>query len=573
MKHLFIFLFFFQYLSFAQRPNIDSLYIVLAKTTNTSEQLSIRLQLRTHEPLESASYLQNLEELLKLCKQLNNQNEELETLKKIKNYYGYKGDFDKYLQQSIEYANKVEKLKLREELIVAYHAIAQSFVQINKFEQAQKYINLGYKNIKTPKDSVNLWGFIEQESFIAYYRGDFKKCLDLHFKALKFAQKYNSGVEIADILNEIGLTYIQLKQYDLAVEYLNKALKMNEKWNSNAKNQKLAFIYSDLGLAYTKLNNNPMALASFNKCLELVKLTKDIRTEMETYRYIAEFYKNQGNYKEQNINLIKYHQIKDSLYNNDNRLKMMDLENQYTLQKKNSELAIQEAENLKHKNQRNIFVSIAIISGLVISFLLFFFNKIKTKNIQIEKQKVALEDLNKVKDRLFAILGHDLRTPLASLKMLLELDMYTDLPTEKKQRYFQNTLNEVNKVTNLLENLLAWANIQLKRKQTQKTKILLFDFLQEIEEQIRTLLDAKSIKIEYDLLCLSVETDKSYLEIIIRNIFLNAIKYSFEGGEILVSSSTNQKGQLIEIQDFGAGMNPEKVNAIKNMSAQSSVGT
>ena len=158
----------------------------------------------------------------------------------------------------------------------------------------------------------------------------------------------------------------------------------------------------------------------------------------------------------------KYYSIKDSLFDNDNKLKLVELENDYQLEKKNALIAKQEAETIKSKNQRNIFIAIAISTLLLAIILGLFYRRIQKKNIQISQQKEELQQLNQVKDRLFGVLSHDLRNPLVTLKTYFLMLSNSNISAEKKEKYTTQTLKSVNYTSDLLDNLLAWANSQFK---------------------------------------------------------------------------------------------------------------
>src|SRR5690606_1542671 len=121
--------------------------------------------------------------------------------------------------------------------------------------------------------------------------------------------------------------------------------------------------------------------------------------------------------------LKKFHHLKDSIFTDENKNKLVELEADYMLEKKNAEILKKVAEVVKHTNERNFFIVIAAGILLLLGAGAFFYNRIrnnnallKEKNIQISEQKNELLTLNHVKDRLFSIISHDLRNPLVTLR-------------------------------------------------------------------------------------------------------------------------------------------------------------
>jgi signal transduction histidine kinase len=572
MKYiLLLFYIFFTYEGLAQ--DLATLKRQLPTIQSPEKRLKLLETIIKAEPLESPDFLGYQQEILQLAQTLKQPYVVLKARKSIAEYYGYQGNFDAYLSQNIEIAKLAEELNDPDQLLTAYHGIAQAFVQINKFEQAQKYIDLAFKNIEKYDKKTFISNFLEQQAFIFYFKKDYQQTLKLHFEALQYARQYNQKIDVADVLTEIGLTYIQLNEPRKAVDYMNQALGIYQQIQKKDISRKISFVYSDLGLAYSQLNQHQNALDAFQRCLSMVRITNDKRTEMETYRYLSEHYHKIKKHKEENLYLVKYYSIKDSLYNNDNRLKMMDLESKFSLEKKNIQIAQREAEKEKYINQRNIFILVALVALLLVSLLTYFYQKIKAQNYLIAQQKDDLSQLNQIKNRLFAILGHDLRTPMISLRTYFELASNVTLPEETRQKYVHIILDEVNRVSHLMENLLAWAGTQIRSRQPTLVPVSLQSLVAVVGEQVQAQAEAKGIMLEWILEKQEITTDRVILEIALRNLLTNAIKYSHHEQVVKVYSSENEIHALLSVIDQGTGMSPETVAAIRHMTANSMPGT
>src|SRR4029078_10509634 len=101
------------------------------------------------------------------------------------------------------------------------------------------------------------------------------------------------------------------------------------------------------------------------------------------------------------------------------------------------------------------------------------------QNEQIRRQKDDLQSLNEVKDRLFSVIGHDLRNPLVTLKTYLSLPHDGSIPEEKISRYKMQTQQAVNQTADMLDNLLEWANTQIKNTKPVMTVINLEDCIDD----------------------------------------------------------------------------------------------
>jgi signal transduction histidine kinase len=268
------------------------------------------------------------------------------------------------------------------------------------------------------------------------------------------------------------------------------------------------------------------------------------------------------------------------LYNTDTKNKITELEADYQIEKKNISLVKQEAETNKQKNQRNIFILIALGTAILLGTLAFFYRRIKQnnallqqKNIQINKQKNELQTLNHVKDRLFSIISHDLRNPLVTLKSYLTLSDNHTLTEEKKEAFKKQTNQAVSQTSSMLDNLLVWANMQIKNTNPAITTIELEDCIDDAIGAARAQATQKNISFIKNIEVANAASDFTILEIALRNIITNAVKYSNATSEIKISTNKNNDYTFISIKDEGVGMTKEKIEELLHSDIESTTGT
>jgi signal transduction histidine kinase len=181
------------------------------------------------------------------------------------------------------------------------------------------------------------------------------------------------------------------------------------------------------------------------------------------------------------------------------------------------------------------------------------------KNIEIERRREELNKLNQVKDRLFSIVSHDLRSPLNSLKGTLAL-MEMGALSEDETKYFTGELNnELSYVLELLENLLKWAKAQMEGIETQPQKLDLHALVQSNVGLLQPIADKKQIVLSHNLLTDTIAWgDEEMIKLVIRNLLSNAIKFTKEAGTIKVESSLDNGAVQISIIDNGVGISPEQ---------------
>jgi signal transduction histidine kinase len=203
----------------------------------------------------------------------------------------------------------------------------------------------------------------------------------------------------------------------------------------------------------------------------------------------------------------------------------------------------------------------ALVSGMM---LLFddITTEIKIKE-QLKNQASELQQLNDLKDKLFSIISHDLKGPVFGVKELIHLTQ-TGLITEEE---FMSMLPEVSKnmehVAILLENLLAWTSSQLRGEYIQTQNLELKKLVTSQKNLLDRIAGEKSIQIElHGFENIWVKADKNMLELILRNLISNAIKFSPSGNRVLVSTEDQGEMKKLCVEDFGTGISEENLNKL-----------
>jgi signal transduction histidine kinase len=202
------------------------------------------------------------------------------------------------------------------------------------------------------------------------------------------------------------------------------------------------------------------------------------------------------------------------------------------------------------------------------------FKNIKSRNKQIEKQKLDIEqknlellELNATKDKLFAIIGHDLRGPLSSFITLIELLISRDdfKDTETLIKILNVIKNSANSTYDLLENLLSWAKSQRNEIVFKPEAISLNKVISEIIDLFSELTREKEICIINNIPDnTTVIADKNMITTVIRNLVSNAIKFTENGKQISLLAYKNETEHIITIKDEGVGIPPEDLSKLFN---------
>ncbi len=200
--------------------------------------------------------------------------------------------------------------------------------------------------------------------------------------------------------------------------------------------------------------------------------------------------------------------------------------------------------------------------------------QIQQQNSQIQAKAAELEEINMVKNKMFSVISHDLRAPIYALKNVFQHVNDYDMPEKDVKALIPDVLNDLNYVTELMENLLQWAKNQMGGHQAYPTVMELSEISQRITGQLRNPARAKQIVIEDQIgEGLSAMGDKEMISIVLRNLVSNAIKYTPLNGRIIISARETRTGVEVSVKDNGVGISKDALRKIKSCTFYTSKGT
>jgi signal transduction histidine kinase len=564
----------------SQNKEVDSLLKVLDATTIDSNKLNTLMQIGNLYMFNNASKgIEYFEKGITLASSLN-EKEKLARLYILNGFcYRIKADFDKSLENYLNATRIYEKEDKRNKLGSAYISVADVYSDIKNIKKASEYYDKAEIIILKQKDSFELSHLYFEKGILFDKDKDHETSMQYFQKAYAIGKLLKNDMVITNALSAIGANY---KSSGKVKEALNCYDTVKQIYTQNNKETAdlMASLYINYGEAYLKGNDLTNAKAAFEKSISYATSAGLADIEMNNYKSLATLYGNKKDYANQVFYLSKYHNLKDSLYTSDSKNQLTQLEADYKIEKKNSEIAKKEVEVSKGKQQRNIFISVAAGMLLLLGGLSFFYTRIKNKNtqlakqnIQINKQKDELQTLNSVKDRLFSIISHDLRNPLVTLRSYLSLSDNTNISEEKKQVFKKQTSQAVSQTTDMLDNLLVWANMQIKNTNANVTPVDIEEVVLDAIDNVNAQSQQKNITIHKNIQVASALGDKNILNIALRNLLTNAIKYSGENKNIFISTTQKNNQILLSVKDEGIGMTTKQIADIQNNEPETTKGT
>lgn len=191
----------------------------------------------------------------------------------------------------------------------------------------------------------------------------------------------------------------------------------------------------------------------------------------------------------------------------------------------------------------------------------------------VENQETILRTI-KTRNRLISVLTHDLRNPLANIRTLLNLFSKGKLEAGQRKLMLTKLRVSVATAVRTLDDLLAWAGKNRSDQiKVHRDEFLVADVARHVVQFCQPLADAKDVKLIVSPTAHEIiTTDEHILEIVLRNLVSNAIKFSHPGASVLIDVDKREESLFVRVTDFGTGI-PERIRGKLFNSFVTSLGT
>jgi signal transduction histidine kinase len=260
--------------------------------------------------------------------------------------------------------------------------------------------------------------------------------------------------------------------------------------------------------------------------------------------------------------------LEDTLFSQEMQGKLLRDQLRFETESRDSRIAflselqvLQRGELKKQEFIRNILVVVMALSGILLLSVYRSGRRRRQINMlllkhqeETEKRSEELERLNQVKDKFFSIISHDLRSPINALSGLLDLLDKGAVTEEELPKHIRELKARFNHTRTLLNNLLDWTLLQMDKLNLQASKINIHSI---VDENIQLLgsVQSKDIKLTNDVPEDTIGyADSNTINLVIRNLMTNAIKFTNDGGEVLIKAKDSGKEWIVQVSDNGVGM-------------------
>jgi len=497
------------------------------------------------------------------------------------NSYHAQGRFSIAVENYLAALRYFEFAKVETGLLNAYTSLADVYSRQSNFSKAIEFNLKAIKLFEQRKDRFRLLSSYEQVGLWYARQGQVKKAQDAYKKALNLYKELGNKAGIAATYINMGDLSYELNAYPLAIEQYSFA-------NNLSNDLKIIPLQtrSLLGLAksHAMLKDYVLAATEYRKVTNLAKeIGMKIELE-EAYEGLAELYRSLNDKQTSKAYQSLSNEIKDSLFNDSILRRTSDLQLQYEAEKKQAEIEIFKKEGeikamqLRQTNQvKNFFIALSVLLVLLIFLFVYFISEnrkinkqlkrglteLEIKNQEILIQKEQLSQLNQVKDRFFSIISHDLRNNLTTMKLYFDLVSNPAYEASSQQEFGKEVAASVQNTIDLLENLLVWASGQIKGVRVEPKKVNLYALAEENIGMLKTMAIQKNIALhnetEHDAF---LYADANMVNLILRNLLSNALKFTKEGGEVSILSEEFETYHQISVIDNGVGIEIQKLESL-----------
>jgi len=180
--------------------------------------------------------------------------------------------------------------------------------------------------------------------------------------------------------------------------------------------------------------------------------------------------------------------------------------------------------------------------------------------MRLRESERALQEENDLKDRLFAVLAHDLRGPIGNLRSLLTMLSEHLEESELIHDLVPLGVQSADRTFALTENLLTWIRGQIKGVPLPSQRLSVAELLKPVQQALELPAAEKRITIRTEIAsALALETEPNTVQTIVRNLVSNAVKFSPPGSEVVVSAERDGPEVIFEVRDTGTGMTEDQL--------------
>lgn len=390
-----------------------------------------------------------------------------------------------------------------------------------------------------------------------------EEALKLYEEALVLHREIRPSTPPFQILYNLGNLFLQTEDYDKAEQNFKESLGYCRQFGIP---QGIYYNLAGLGNLESAKGDLNAAEDWFSQAVDIAEQMNANGFMMESYEKLYELNKKNQQFEDALLNLESFHQLSDSLRNLEMEREFAELES--TLELLRQEEINELLEDKQEQQERRLtFQFLVMIVGLLVILLILYIlykanreNKLKAEtNKKLRQQQAELEKKNDELNQLFAIIAHDLKSPLSSIQGLLYLIRSGELSTDEVTELFTELEKATERNLNVMEELFSWARDRMSGIKMHIDSVEMKAVIDHVINNQQFIADTKGIKVVNEVVehRAQVRGSKNALTMVFRNLLSNSLKFTDSGGTITFTSEDKDDFIEICIEDTGTGMSED----------------
>ena len=511
---------------------------------------------------------------LSINKGLNDKLSVARNMVNIANIYESQSDFTKALDYQFTALKMLEEIGQKETVAICLMNIGNIYIELGNYPKEQEYLFSALKKYEELNNRRGVAQCLINLGTGYYFQKDYSRALEYHNKALVLFEELGIKFSIEKVTGNMGEIYLAVNNYSRALEFDFKALKMSEELGDKNAISNTLFNVGNTYLQIAKDTSGTVAknsliptgkIAVLNKSIDYlnrsIMVAKEINALnllMDANQEIADAYKLSGRYREALESYKVYTQIKDSVFSNDNKVKIANLETKREKVLKEKQIELNKlSESKKRNEQASFMVGIALLSIVIIVVM-------KNYNAQKKANKVK-EGLLIQKDLLMKEIHHRVKNNLQVISTLLDLGM-SNIADEHAKDVMTESTTRVKSISLIHQQLYQNENI---------TGIEFSKFTKDLLQQVTSVFQnsRQHIVLENNIPETMLDIDTAVpLGLILNELMTNSYKYAFSNkqeGSIEISLQQRDDHYLLTYKDSGPGLSMNfNISSLKSLGMQ-----
>ncbi|MEX0638812.1 MAG: ATP-binding protein [Balneolaceae bacterium] len=459
-------------------------------------------------------------------------------------------------------------------MILVLNDIGELFNELGEFSEAIYYLERGEQIARERNNRVALGDLLVNLGRAKLGTGDADRAIDLLQEAYEISEETGVSSRISVALYHLGMAWMERGEYQTAMRDLAASLESSRE-SEFFEGQVRALI--GIGKLAQIQSRYGEASLHYQEALEISRKFDLHAFTTRALQSNYELYKEVGDVTQTLTRLEALREHEEWIRSAERERIRGEFEVRLDIrrQEENNRLLMARQEEQEARIRLQRWLSVFAFAGIMIlgAVTLLLFRSVrlrkemnaslKERNEEIVEQNSELDRLNSVKNRMFAIVAHDLRGPLGSLQSLLYLMREHDLSKEEMDEITNSLEQSLHNNAITMENLLAWAHSQMNGINLTLRTFDLYTGVHAVYSQIHFQAEEKGVEISIDVdSSLKVRADYDVVKLVVRNLVSNSVKFCSKGDTITIGARPDDKMIQVCIKDTGTGIRTEDQSKI-----------